>query len=200
MKKHIAGFILFSFIVGIFVFISYVLGLFTAKPTTTHCNFQYPKIKTVKTESKPVVTESEATVGAIDKNSPRVVQAVFNVPTKQVNLELLFKKKVVFDDYGWFLIKLNYFRNNGQGIKFIHSETVRFLPESFSNEDGKSSASVLGSYEWLDNLGSYDNIYVVAELTDNYSSDKATPKFDTNFAKEILLSYGKSVNGKIYDR
>ena len=186
MKKHIAGFILFCFIVGVAVFISGVVTAFIPYNGMSHGD----AVKTFPA-TKRVMTETEATRGNIDKNSPRVTQAVFNLPTKQVNLELLFKKKPIFDENGWTLIKFNYFRNNGRGISFVHSETVRLLPESFSYEDGETSASIIGSYEWLDNLDSYDNLYVTAEFADIYASDKAILKFDPNFAKEVLLSSGK---------
>jgi hypothetical protein len=188
MKKHIAGFVLFSFILVSAAFIANIArNLFRQSETT------YVKVVKTYPQTKYGIEETEARIGKIDKNSPRVTQAFFNLTTKQVNLELLFRNMPDFDDDNRLVLKFNYFRNNGRGVSFIHSETVRLLPESVSvsYEGGKSSASIVGSYQWLDNLGSYESIYVTAEIAESYSSDKTILKFDADFAKEIVLFSGK---------
>jgi hypothetical protein len=188
MKKHIAGFVLFSFILVSAAFIAKIArNLFRQSEAT------YVKLVKAYLQTKYGIKETEAKTGKVDKNSPRVTQAFFNLTTKQVNLELLFKNMPDFDDDNRLVLKFNYFRNNGKGVSFIHSETVRLLPESVSvsYEGGKSSASIVGSYEWLDNLGSYESIYVSAEIADSYSSNNTIPNFDADFAKEIVLFSGK---------
>jgi hypothetical protein len=193
MKKHIAGFILFCFVVGTAVFVSRLFGVSLIYKVTPNHD------KIVPLKEKTVIAETDAEFGAIDKNSPRVRQAVFSLTTKQVNLELLFNKKQFFDE--GVAIKFNFFRNNEQGIRFIHSEIVRLVPDSFSYSNGDTTtASVIGSYNWLDELGSYDNLYVVAEFTNSYTIEKTNPKFDANFAKEVLLSKGNIYNVKYVDR
>jgi hypothetical protein len=206
MKKHIAGFILFCFVVGTAAFTSEVWRVFwdygTIAPKREENS--YSKIK-------PIISETEATVGAIDKKSPTVRQAVFNLNTKQVNIELLFRDDVPAGEK--INVKLSYFRNDSKGARFIKSESVGLLPESFYNRNKDTTAVVLSSYEWLDKLDSYENLYVIAEFDGKYSDElssesyikqttpkfdvsKTIPKFDTNFAKEILLFSGKTGDGK----
>jgi len=190
MKKHIAGFILFSFVVGTAVFASEVWKIFTEyeKIAPKREGNSYSKIK-------PVISETEATVGAIDKKSPTVRQAVFNLNTKQVNIELLFRDYVPAGEK--INVKLSYFRNDSTGARFITSEIVSFFPESFYNRNKDATAVVLSSYEWLDRLDSYENLYVIAEFDGKYPySNRTAPKFDTGFAKEILLFSGKTGDGK----
>jgi hypothetical protein len=190
MKKHIVGFILFCFVVGVAVFTSGVWRIFS----------EYEKVVPKREEDsyskiKPILTETEATVGAIDKKSPTVRQAVFNLNTKQVNLELLFRDRVSTSES--IHVKLSYFRNDSKGARFITSEVVSLLPESFYYRNKDATAVFTSSYEWLDKLDSYENLYVVAEFTGKYSSaEKTTPKFDAGFAKEILLFSGKTGDGK----
>lgn len=190
MKKHIAGFILFCFIVAAIAFASKVLDYFTANPKIEYCPLvnQPPEIKTVAGETK-------ANFGAIDKRSPVIRQAFFNLESRQVSLEMLFPEDAVSSDKP--TVKLSYFRNNSSGLRFIASESVKLTYASFDFENNKASAFVNGSYAWLHNLDTYDNLYVIAEIVSPNSYVKKTPPvFDPAFAAEVVLFYGKTNNAK----
>jgi hypothetical protein len=186
MKKHTAGLILFCFIVGTAVSISVRLGVVARYNGIS-------KLDVIKTYPNPnsEINETDAAIGKIDDKSPVVRQAVLNANNKQLSLELLFKVNKNFDDRT--SLKLSYFKKTAKGVRFINSETVELIPESFDYKNGATTALVISSYEWLDNLDSYDNLYVIAEIDADYSgSKKAVSKFDPNFAKAILRAGGNA--------
>ncbi|HEY0427656.1 MAG TPA: hypothetical protein VGC76_07715 [Pyrinomonadaceae bacterium] len=209
MKKHVAGFALFCFIIGAAAFVSGVLAIFF-----DYANVFVNSPEKIYTKTKLEMDEVEAANGSIDKKSPIITQAVFNSLTKQINLEMIFRDDVALS--GKVPVKLNYFRNTAEGVRFIKSETVNLIYESFYLKEKSRTASITCSYEWLDNLDSYENLYVTAEFPEKITYSKseissaesdadsskskfidikmAAPKFDPEFAKEITLYWGKSKN------
>lgn len=177
MKKHILGLVLFSFIVGAS---AVVYSFFRFRETTLPMDTVYLSEKPTST-----VFESDAQIGKIDAHSPVVRQAIFNFDTKEMNFELEIngKERTIKS----FPIKLSFFKKSGKETKFIASDSVG-SNLAFIQFDGETvSARVARSYEWLNNLDSYDNLYVVAEAQTDKPNTALMPTFDARFARAVSL-------------
>ena len=172
MKKHIIGFTLFSIIVGTAAFIYAMFNVVNVEevfaPAYTP-TYQTKSCWKMKRDSK------ETNVG-----SPVVRQAVLDLKTKQLNWEVAApetKSKIA----------LHFFIKDENGTRYINSALA---PET-SFENGVIKAT--SSYLWLDNLASYENLYVIAEFTSrsDYKNKYAQPKFDSSNATSVLLYSGE---------
>lgn len=181
MKKHFIGFALFSFIVAAAVCLSII---FSISERADYVSKTVPAVKLA-----PAVKETAARFGKIDDDSPVVRQAVLNLKTKQINVELLFDR----DNRppGSLPLILKFFRKDGKGTRFIHSVEVTLMPDSFYYRSVETeTAQIVGSYDWLDNLARYDNIYVIAENDSRFRRQTATaPVFDNSFARAVTLAW-----------
>ena len=172
MKKHIIGFTLFSIIVGTAAFIYAMFNVVNVAevfvPTYTP-TYQGKSCWKMKRDLK------ESNVGA-----PVVRQAVLDMKTKQLNWELAAPRT---DSK----IALHFFVKDESGTRYINSALA---PES-GFESGVIKAT--SSYLWLDNLDSYENLYVTAEFTSwsNYKNKSNQPKFDAAKATSVMLNFGE---------
>jgi hypothetical protein len=170
MKKHLLGFALFSFIVGTAIFIYAMLNIVNIEEVTAP-NYS-PNYYSKATTCWKMKHESNRT----NFGSPMVKQAIFNLESKQLKWEL--------DTSGVDApIALNFFIKDENGTRYVNSTFVPML----AYRNGLVTAT--SSYEWLDNLDSYENLYVIAEPISfgergNYNLPM---KFDASKATPVLL-------------
>jgi hypothetical protein len=165
MKKHFFGLALFSFIFGTTIFIYSMLHIANIEEVASP---NYSPTYSKRTSCWKMKRESNRA----NTKSPIVRQAIFNSQTKQLKWEL--------DTSGVNTpIVLKFFIKDEKGAHYINS---RLVPaEAYQN--GFVSAT---SFYELNNLDSYENLYVIAEPLsfseqqyENFSlkfdADKATP-------------------------
>ena len=143
MKKHIFGFALFSFIVGTTGFIYAMLSI---------VNIEEVKVPSHSQTYSPTKScwKMKRETSRANLNSPLVKQATFNLASKQLRWELAASEVNT-------PIALNFFIKGVNGTRYVNST---FVP-TIAFRDGSVNAT--SSYEWLNNLDSYENLYVIAE-------------------------------------
>jgi hypothetical protein len=174
MKKHILGIAVFSLIVGVSVFVYCVFAFENVK---TDC---FPQLQNKIVES---VVYNEVGGGGSGGERKIIKQAVLDLKTKQMNWELYEdrnKQKPVL---------IHFFSADKNGERFI--KTV-YAP---------TADEFVSSYDWLDRLGKYENLYVIAEYENvdpnRYSKSSQVkpmplemPAFEINKAVPILIYSG----------
>ncbi len=168
MIKHYFGFALFSFIVGTTAVVYAMFNVVNVNEVTVPNYSTYSPTKScwkMKRESR------ESNI-----SSPTIRQAVFNLKTKQLKWELAAPETNS-------KIALHFFIKDENGTRYINS----MLALSFGNESGTIKAT--SSHLWLDNLESYENLYVIAEpvLSGAYIDKNFLPKFDQSKAVAVLV-------------
>ncbi len=189
MKKHIIGFAIFSLIVGTTAFIYAMFNVVRVEevPAPTYYQTYSPTKSCWK--MKRELRESKL-------DSPKVVQAVFNMKTKQLNWELVAP---TIDSP----IALHFFIKDKHGARYFASEkNIRSLSNrgklnytaTSNSANGTSKViNITSSYSWLENLTSYENLYVIAEFaqTAKISDNNFQPEFDAEKATAVLVDSGK---------
>ena len=169
MKKHIFGFALFSFIVGTTAFIYAILSII---------NIEEVKVPAYSPTYSPTKScwKMKREASRVNIGSPSVKQATFNLASKQLRWELDTSQVNT-------PIALNFFIKSENGMRYVNSTYVPMI--AYRN----GSVGATSSYEWLNNLDSYENLYVIAEPVShseqgykNYSR-----KFDANKATAVLV-------------
>jgi hypothetical protein len=168
MKKHFWGFALFSFIVGISAIIYGMFNVLAVEEVGQSYTATYSPTKScwkMKRES------SRTNFG-----SPMVKQAVFNLKSKQLRWELDTSEVNT-------PVALNFFIKDEKGTRYVNST---FVPMSAYRDNSVRATS---SYLWLDNLESYENLYVIAEpvLSGAYKNKNFQPNFDARRATAVLV-------------
>lgn len=168
MIKHYFGFALFSFIVGTSAVIYAMFNVVNVGEVSVTNYSTYSPTKSCW-KMKRQLRETNAA-------SPVIKQAIFNLKTKQFNWELAAP---VADGK----IALHFFSSNANGTRYIN--TV-FAP-AYGDEYGTIKAA--NSYPWLNNLQSYENLFVSAELVspDAYKYKNFRPKFDVNKVTAVMV-------------
>ncbi len=110
----------------------------------------------------------------VNLGSPLVKQATFNLASKQLRWELDTSEVNT-------PIALNFFIKGENGTRYVNSTFVPMI----AYRDGSVNAT--SSYEWLNNLDSYENLYVTAEPV---SHGKRGYK---NFSREFDASQATAV-------
>lgn len=174
MKKHIFGLALFNCIVSATVVVYAVFNVGVVKSTFV----------ITPRESCQLKRNLKETNGS----NSLIRQAVFDLKTKQLNLELASPNPKS-------QIALHFFIKNASGTQYINSADA--LSAGFNNGIFKATSS----YEWLDRLGSYENLYIVPEVvkpTDYSRSSSsssveipAEPTFDADKAVSVVLYSGE---------
>ncbi len=172
MKKHIIGFTLFSIIVGTAAFIYTMFNVVKVEEVFTPAyspTYQRNSCWKMKRDLK------ESNVSFLI-----VRQAVFDLKTKQLNWELTapqINSKIA----------LHFFVKDKNETRYINS----VLAPGLSYENGVMKAT--SSYEWLDNLDSYENLYVMPEYTtrEKFENKNVLPKFVAGKATSVLLYSGE---------
>lgn len=175
MNKHIFGFILFSLIVGTSAII---YGFFVApfvpiQPIQVFEN-QPEKRKSCR---KEIYSRVES-----GKVNAKVVQAVFNQNTNQLDMDLFLERKNNSTDN--VAVWLEFFVKEGAKTRYLATEKVNLTPDF--NLDDKATHSITSSYEWLDNLKSRENLYVVPQTFGN-TQRGFTPVFDEAKATSVII-------------
>jgi hypothetical protein len=194
MKKHVFGFALFSFIVAVAV----VIGNLPAfEPANVHLTDSYE-------EPQPRHFCSKKKPRSYDFSYAKIEQIVFDVKTKQ--MKIAFSPQMRSDDAAddkSYTLRLHYFVKNGSETSFLKTQDI-YVKSALDAEN----EWILTSSLWLDNLESYDNLYIVPEIKENVSvnsfsvkhdGDESSrknyeskkPRFDYATAVPVLLSRGK---------
>jgi hypothetical protein len=183
MTKHIAGFILFSFIVGFSGVLAFIFA-------------EIPKVEIAEEESYVPRYESKTrcfkrSYGNYENSnaSVKVVQAVFNERTKLLDTNLFIKREDSSIQNVTFA--LHFFVKDGKGASYLASENYYLKPD-FNSQGEASQAIPSRSYQWMDDLTSQENLYVIADTTINKTNyRKDPPDFDENKATAIISLKGK---------
>lgn len=180
MTKHVAGFILFSFIVSVSSIIAFIFAEIPQPDKVLEFNVPRVASKTRCFKSSYSVENSKASV--------KVVQAVFNERTKQLDTNLFINRES--PSTKTVSVVLHFFTKDIKGARYLASEKVWLEPE-FNIED-KALQGITSSFLWLDNLTPRGNLYVIADTTNpqaNYK--KYQPIFDESKATAIISLKGK---------
>lgn len=179
MRKHIFGFALFSFIITAAI----CIGIATTYKKIDYFTKSFP--------APPAISQTEAQSGEVDARSPTVSQAVLNMKTKRLDVELFYDGNSKFQKSVPPLLK--FFRKDANGTKFLGSvklDAPNFGYREFFKNTPKTK-QISGVYNLLDNLDAYDNLYVLAILDaatlDGTSPD--APVFDSRRAKAVTLAW-----------
>lgn len=181
MTKNIAGFILFSFIVGVSGVIAFIFAEIPQPEKITVLNVpKYEHKTSCKKKNYNNREDSQASI--------KVVQAVFNERTQQLDTDLFIERER--SSTASVSVVLHFFAKDVEGSRYLASEKVWLEPD-FNIED-KATHAITSSYQWLNNLSSHDNLYVIADTTNRQASyKKHQPNFDENKAIAIISLKGK---------
>jgi len=188
MKKHLFGFALFSLIVGATAFVYAMFNVVRVDEVPAPSYYQTYSPSTSCWKMKKDLRESRL-------DSPKINQAVFNLKTQQLNWELVTPTT-------YSTIALHFFVKDENGSRYITSENINTISNrgklnytaTASSENGKSEIiNITSSYEGLDDLDSYENLYVIAESAQasRYSDKRYQPKFDAARATPVLIDSGR---------
>jgi hypothetical protein len=176
MTKHIFGFTLFSFIVGVAIAVSGWLAFKTVTVNVFEVNKTPPPTYYCPNQK---FKNSDVDV--------KIEQAVLDVNTKQLKTFLWLNPRARTDNV-YDAVRLHFFVKNEKETRYLETEDI-WVNSAF---DAKKE-SVLSSLKWLDKLESFDNLYVVPQMIDdgyiNYKTNP--PRFDSLNAAPVLLSKGK---------
>lgn len=177
MKRNIIGLVVFSLIIGAAVFVKSALSV------RNPVNYDYAARRDCPLH-QPFSSElnSPQSVGTVKLS---VKQAVLNLKTMQINWEVAVPLKNS-------LFALHFFVKDNHGTRYLASELGPM--SSFGKTSSDTGAlEFTSSYLWLDNLGHYQNLYVVPEQVSfsDYQSKHFSPQFDENAAIPVLLYSGR---------
>jgi hypothetical protein len=109
----------------------------------------------------------------IQTNQPLVKQVVLDLKTKQINLE--FSENNLKTS-----IALHFYTVDSNGSKYLKTQYAQ------------TTSDFTSSYLWLNNLKSYQNLYVIADEDPNtHRGMSSIPAFDMSKATPVLLYSGK---------
>lgn len=170
MKKHFFGFAVFSLIVGTSAFVYSMFNVGSVEKVYTSVDYSNYAQKNSCWKMKRELNKANAGL-------PTVKQAIFNLETKQLKWELDAAEVNT-------PIALNFFVKDEYGMRYVNSALVPRI----AYRDG-SAIRATSSYDWLDNLGSYKNLYVTAEpISSGTFENKNFPiEFDASKATAVLL-------------
>lgn len=180
MKQHITGFILFNLIVGASVVVA---ALFYSVPNADSVRAPEAPTNYVKT----TCWRSRKMRKNEDLNA-KVVQAVFNENTNQLDMNLSLNSRDTAS--GFVSVEFDFFVKDGNQTRYLASETLHYLKPEF-NLDGKATQSIISSYQWLDDLKSHENLYVVPRTGSNAENENnSAPRFDESNATSVIVING----------
>lgn len=174
MNKHIVGFIIFNLIVGI----SVIVAAFS---------YQVPKLESVVVT--PVTPETytrscwKSNISYANKlTSARVTQAVFDSKAQELKTELFIKSnEKSFKDVK---VALHFFVKDGDSTRYLATEDLtgekgemKGVYDMSEKRVTKATFLVTSSYDWLDDLESRDNLYVMPEVINAGMNRDYTPVF-----------------------
>lgn len=181
MIKHLTGFVIFSFIVGISAFIA--------------CFFyEIPSSESVFVAQEPIRVSSKRSCGKYKKKHKRgaltdlkLKQAVFNLKTKQLDTNFVMKRKNQYTK--GVSIGLHFFAKNASGTRYV--ATIKFDLIPVFDDYGVAEQDI-SSPVWFNSLEDYENVYVVPEA--NYLQNESNaPVFDEANAFSVI-TIGKNLD------
>lgn len=170
MKKHLFGFAIFSLIVGAAIFVSAI--------------FSSPKEVFVPVVETTYETRVNSSCWKMKReysktDSVSVRQAVLDLETKEIKFQLDAPKP---DSK----VALHFFVKDAEGTYYLATELPAPLMQSASGLRG-----TIKSNYWLNNLSSYENLYVVPDTNFNREMGAFYPKFDEGKAFAVTVNSGK---------
>lgn len=162
MKKHFTGIALFIFIIGISGFVA-SLFVKIPKPEVFEVQDTVPVYQSKKRCSKKYRNNEQPTT---------IAYAVFNEKTKQLYTTFEFYRG---HNHEREMIDLHFFVKDGNKTRFLTTEKV--IAEKVDWE----SVSQTSSFDWLPDIASRENLYVIAEC------EGKSPVFDENKAMAVLV-------------
>lgn len=187
MTRHIAGFILFSLIVSV----SSVVAYFFAD--LTKISVPQPE-KTVvssvpKYESKHRCDKKAYDDYKSSNVSVKVAQSVFNKRTGLLDTNLFIERKNFSTKN--VTVGLHFFAKNQNGARHLATENFYFKPE-FNRQNTAIQGIPSRSYQWLDDLNTSENLYVIADTDfSNTDTQKFQPVFDETKAFSVISLKGR---------
>lgn len=181
MKRHLLGFALFVLIVGTAVFVrSMFRTATTVKVSVPNYSLTSPATSCWKMKATSRTNKSTAPIS--------IGQAVFNLDRKQIKLELQNASEM-----NNFPTVLHFFQKDVNGIKYIASEPVLLVVYDSNKTSYGGVNTLTASYDWLYNLDSYANLYVITGYAPMRGVDDKNfqPEFDASHAVPVMLDYGK---------
>ena len=176
MNKHIVGFILFNIIVG-------------ASAIAAALFYEMPKIESVSVPEVPVTYTGKSCwknfkMPVKGEVSTRVIQAVFDENTNELDMDLFLERKNHSTESAD--VTLDFFVKTGSQTRYVASERVNLTPK-FNLED-KAAQNITSSYQWLNDLKSHENLYVVPQWTfDAENNKRPVPRFDELNAAPVTV-------------
>lgn len=181
MTKHVAGFILFSFIVGVTGVIAFIFAEIPQPEKTV-------EFKVTRVESKTRCAKSGYASDENSNASVKVVQAVFNERTKLLDTDLFIKRENASTKT--INVALHYFVKDLKGARYLETENYYFKPD-FDSRNEATLAIPSRSYHWLNDMTSQENLYVIVDLSRQANYKKYQPDFDESKATGIISLKGK---------
>jgi hypothetical protein len=184
MTRHVAGFILFSFIVSVS---SVVAFIFADIPQTLVP--QPEKVSVPRFESKHRCDKKTYDNYENSDVSVKVAQSVFNKRTGLLDTNLFIERKD-FSTKG-VAVGLHFFAKNNKGARYLSTENFYFKPD-FNRQNTAIQGIPSRSYQWLENLAANENLYVIADADfSNTDNQKFQPDFDETKAFSVISLKGR---------
>jgi hypothetical protein len=132
--------------------------------------------------------------------SVKITQAVFDSKTEKLKLELFVQSDVkssrnIKASFKNIRVALHFFVKDGDSTRYLATENLIDEEMDKVNVDLSEGGSVkitfltTSSYDWLGNLNSRENLYVIPELTSNANTyGDYTPVFDEANATPVTLA------------
>jgi hypothetical protein len=169
MTKHIAGIILFTFIVGSSAVIA---GLF----------YQVPDANVITVRENYTVYKTKKRKRRCRKQRPRnenagvnLSAAIFNSDSNRLTTFVNYENES--DSYSE--VDLNFFVNDKYGIRFLKTERIYVSP------DANKNTKIM---DWMGRLDSRENIYVIPQIHNDEYDKWSSPTFDEYKAIPVLLT------------
>ncbi len=185
MNKHIVGFILFNLIVGT----SIIIAAFF---------YQIPKYESVVVT--PVTSETYTrscwkSNKRYENNltSAKVTQAVFDSKTQKLKTELFIKSRQ--NSFTDIKVALHFFVKDSNSTRYLATEdltreemNMRSISGITERRIAEASFLVTSDYQWVGDLKSRDNLYVMPEVVNAGMNRDYTPVFYEVNATPVTLA------------
>lgn len=178
-KQHIVGIIIFTLIVGT----SIVIGSFFIKlPEKTSVTVSDYDSFTYRSERK--CRKKRKKRRPTEDVSIKMDQAVFNPNLEKLSLSISLESKSGLENTA--KVALYFFVNDKNGTRHLATEYTEVYTGS--------SVKEINSYNWLRNLQTHENLYIIPQVINDYDDFSAyQPKFNESKATAIVLR-GKDNN------
>ena len=184
MKKHLFGFALFSLIIGTAVFIS---PMMRQSPSPAK---SYTYEVSNRSCWKNTRQNSEIQQSYYGPASIKITQAVLNEKTRKLDTSFSIQRETPSTQN--VKVKLTFvngvskYNENFDGV--VRTEFVDLSPNFNVNNSG--TLSMIFSYQWLDDLKDSQNLYIRAEVVDNFQKsfeNSVSRKTNFNEFTPVLL-------------